>query len=67
MICLLLAGAPPRTVRSTLLSFLAFAYAASLGSHVVTVGMPTGTRLSAEILIPIAFLAPSPDGLSAIG
>jgi uncharacterized membrane protein YfcA len=52
----LLARAPPQTVRSTLLSFFAFAYAASLASHVVTVGIPTGTWLSAGILIPFAFL-----------
>ena len=51
LICLLLAGAPPRTVRSTLISFFAFADAASLASNVVTVGIPTGTWLSAGILI----------------
>jgi uncharacterized membrane protein YfcA len=56
LIYLLLAGAPPRTVRATLLSFFAFAYAASLASRVVTVGIPTGTWLSAGILIPFAFL-----------
>src|SRR5271169_6665490 len=56
LIYLLLAGAPPRTVRATLLSFFAFAYAASLASHVVTVGIPAGTWLSAGILIPFAFL-----------
>jgi uncharacterized membrane protein YfcA len=56
LIYLLLAGAPPRIVRSTLLSFFALAYAASLACHVVTVGIPTGTWLSAGILIPFAFL-----------
>jgi uncharacterized protein len=56
LIYLLLAGAPPRTVRATLLSFFAFAYAASLASHVITVGIPAGTWLSAGILIPFAFL-----------
>jgi uncharacterized membrane protein YfcA len=56
LIYLPLAGAPPRTVRATLLSFFAFAYAASLASHAVTVGIPTGTWLSAGILIPFALL-----------
>jgi uncharacterized protein len=56
LIYLLLAEAPPRTVRANLLSFFAFAYAASLASHVVTVGVPARTWLSAGILIPFAFL-----------
>lgn len=53
---LLLAEAPPRTVRATLLSFFAFAYAVTLGSHAMTVGIPARTRLSAAILIPFAAL-----------
>ena len=55
LIYLLLAGAPPRTVRATLLSFFALAYAATLVSHVVTVGIPARTWLAAGILIPFAF------------
>jgi len=55
VIYLLLAGAPPRTVRATLLSFFALAYAATLASHAVTVGIPAQTWLSAGILIPFAF------------
>jgi uncharacterized membrane protein YfcA len=56
LIYLLLAEAPPRTVRATLLSFFAFAYAASVASRVVTVGIPARTWLSAGILIPFAFI-----------
>ena len=41
LIYLLLAGAPPRTVRATLLSFFALAYAAAVASHAVTIGIPT--------------------------
>ena len=52
----LFAGAAPRTVRATLLSFFALTYAASLASHVVTVGIPARTWLSAGVLIPFAFL-----------
>ena len=50
------AGAAPRTVQATLLSFFALTYAASLASHVVTVGIPARTWLSAGVLIPFAFL-----------
>ena len=56
LIYLLLAGAAPRTVQATLLSFFALTYAASLASHVVTVGIPARTWLSAGVLIPFAFL-----------
>ena len=56
LIYLLLAEAPPRTVRATLLSFFAFAYAVTLGSHAMTVGIPARTWLSAAILIPFAAL-----------
>jgi uncharacterized protein len=55
VIYLLLAGAPPRTVRATLLSFFARACAATPVSHAVTVGIPAQTWLSAGILIPFAF------------
>jgi uncharacterized membrane protein YfcA len=56
VIYLLLAGAPPRTVRATLLSFFALAYAATLLSHAATVGIPARTWLAAGVLIPFAFL-----------
>jgi uncharacterized membrane protein YfcA len=56
LIYLLLAGAPPRTVRATLLSFFALAYSVTLASHAVTVGIPARTWLSAGILTPFAFL-----------
>ena len=60
VIYLLPAGVPPRAVRATLLSFFALAYAATLASHAVTVGIPTQTWLSAGILIPFAVA----DGLA---
>jgi uncharacterized membrane protein YfcA len=56
LIYLLLAGAPPRAVRATLLSFFALAYAVTLASHALTVGIPTQTWLSAGVLTPFAFL-----------
>jgi len=56
LIYLLLAGAPPRAVRATLLSFFALIYAATLASHAVTFGIPPQTWLSAGVLIPFAFL-----------
>jgi uncharacterized membrane protein YfcA len=56
LIYLLLAGAPPRTVRATLLSFFALVYAATVATHAVTIGIQTQTWLSAGILIPFAFL-----------
>jgi len=56
LIYLLLAEAPPRTVRATLVSFFAFTYAASLAFHVATIGVPARTWLSARFLIPFAFI-----------
>ena len=56
LIYLLLAGAPPRAVRATLLSFFALAYTVTLVSHAVTVGVPAQTWLSAGVLTPFAFL-----------
>jgi uncharacterized membrane protein YfcA len=56
LIYLLLVGAPPRTVRATLLSFFALAYAGAVATHAVTIGIPTQTWLSSGILIPFAFL-----------
>ena len=70
LIYLLLAGAPPRTVRATLLSFFALAYAAAVATHAVTIGISAQTWFSAGILIPFAFLGgfagrPLGDRLSA--
>jgi len=56
LIYLLLAGAPPRIVRATLLSFFALVYAGAVATHAVTIGVPTQTWLSSGILIPFAFL-----------
>ena len=56
LIYLLLAGAPPRAVRATLLSLFALAYTVTLVSHAVTVGVPAQTWLSAGVLTPFAFL-----------
>ena len=56
LIYLLLAGASPRAVRATLLSFFALSYAATLVTHLLTIGIPAATWLAAGILIPFAFL-----------
>jgi uncharacterized protein len=53
---LLLTGAPPRTVRATLLSFFSLSYAATLAAHAATIGVPGPTLLAAAGLIPFAFL-----------
>lgn len=60
LIYLLLAGAPPRTVRATLLSFFALAYAATLASHAMIVGIPAQTWLWAGILTRLPISAASP-------
>jgi hypothetical protein len=70
LIYLLLAGAPPRTARATLLAFFALAYAATLAAHAATVGIPAQTWLSSGALIPFAVLGglagrPLGDRLSA--
>ena len=70
LIYLLLAGAPPRTVRATLLSFFALAYAAAVATHALTIGIPAQSWISAGVLIPFAFLGgfagrPLGDRLSA--
>lgn len=54
VIYLLLAEAPPRIVRATLLAFFALVYAATLAANVATVGVPAQTWLAAGILIPFA-------------
>jgi uncharacterized protein len=56
LIYLLLGGAPPKTVRATLLSFFALSYGAALISHAATIGIPARTWLAAAVLIPFAFL-----------
>ena len=56
LIYLLLAGAPPPTVRATLLSFFGIVYAAALLSHAVAVGIPASTWIGASVLIPFAAL-----------
>jgi uncharacterized membrane protein YfcA len=70
LIYLLLAGAPPRTARATLLAFFTLAYAATLAAHAATIGIPAQTWLSAGALIPFAILGglagrPLGDRLSA--
>jgi hypothetical protein len=53
---LLFAGARPRTVRATLLSFFALAYAASVATHALTISIHSQTWVSAGFLIPFAFV-----------
>ena len=56
VIYLLLAEAPPRAVRATLLAFFALVYAVTLAANVATIGVPAQTWLAAAILIPFAVL-----------
>ena len=56
LIYLLLGGAPPQTVRATLLSFFALSYAATLAAHAATIGIPGSTWLAAVLLIPFAVI-----------
>jgi uncharacterized protein len=56
LIYLLLARAPPPTVRATLLSFFGIVYAAALLSHAVAVGISASTWIEAGVLIPFAAL-----------
>jgi uncharacterized protein len=72
LIYLLLGGAPPRTVRATLLSFFSLSYGAALAAHAVTIGIPASTWLAAGILIPFAVIGgfagrPLGDRLGAEG
>jgi len=72
LIYLLLGGAPPRTVRATLLSFFSLSYGATLAAHAVTIGIPAPTWLAAGILIPFAVIGgfagrPLGDRLGAEG
>jgi uncharacterized protein len=54
LIYLLLGGAPPQTVRATLLSFFSLSYAATLAAHAATIGIPGPTWLTAVMLTPFA-------------
>jgi uncharacterized protein len=56
VIYLLMAEAPPRTVRATLLSFFALSYAVTLAANVATIGVPAQTWLAAGILFPFAVI-----------
>lgn len=56
LIYLLLGGAPPPTVRATLLTFFSLLYAVTLAAHAATIGVPGSTWLAAAILIPFAFI-----------
>lgn len=56
VIYLLLAEAPPRTVRATLISYFAAVYAATVAANVATIGVPAETWLAAGVLIPFAVL-----------
>jgi uncharacterized protein len=56
LIYLLLAGAPPPTVRATLLSFFGIVYVAALLSHAAAVGISASTWIGAGVLIPFATL-----------
>jgi hypothetical protein len=51
-----LAGAPPRIVRATLLTFFALVYTATLASHALTVGIPAQTWMASGVLLPFALL-----------
>ena len=55
LIYLMLAGAPPRAVRATLLTYFALVYAATLVAHIATIGVPRATWLGAASLIPLAW------------
>ena len=56
LIYLMLAGAPARTVRATLLSFFALIYAATLAADVIFLGVPGADWLIAASLIPFAWV-----------
>jgi uncharacterized protein len=56
LIYLILAAAPVRMVRATLLAFFALSYAATALFHAATVGIPAPTWLAAAFLLPFVFL-----------
>ena len=55
LIYLMLAGAPARMVRATLLSFFTFVYAATLAADVVFLVIPRADWLIAASLVPLAW------------
>jgi uncharacterized membrane protein YfcA len=55
LIYLMLAGAPARTVRATLLSFFALIYAATLAADAIFLGVPRADWLIAATLLPFAW------------
>jgi uncharacterized membrane protein YfcA len=55
LIYLMLAGAPQRAVRATLLAFFALSYAATLLAHLATIGVPRSVWLGAASLIPFVW------------
>ena len=72
LIYLLLAGTAGQTVRATLLAFFALSYSATVVSHVVTIGIPAATWVTAGVLAPVALLGglagrPIGDRLGADG
>jgi len=55
LIYLMLAGAPQRAVRATLLAFFALSYAATLIAHAATIGVARGVWLGAATLVPFVW------------
>jgi uncharacterized protein len=55
VIYLLLADAPPRTTRATLIAFFALCFSATLIANVVTIGVPIATWRLAASLVPLAW------------
>jgi uncharacterized membrane protein YfcA len=56
LIYLMLAGAPQRAVRATLLAFFALTYAATLLAHLATIGVPRGVWFGAASLVPFVWV-----------
>jgi uncharacterized protein len=56
LIYLLLAGAASQVIRATLLAFFALVYVVTLAAHVMTIGIPEGSWVTAGVLLPFAFL-----------
>jgi uncharacterized protein len=56
LVYLMLAGAPMRTVRATLIAFFAVIYGVTLAADVVFVGMPGAAWLNAASLLPLIWI-----------
>jgi len=56
LIYLMLAGAPMRTVRATLIGFFALVYTATLAANAVFVGVPSAIWLTAASLLPAVWV-----------